>query len=85
MLQTLRFQRSDRDGFATTRGEAANEPITGVASDQPLIEPSLNREARVMRAPKSAETSMAEMNGILIRTAIVVALASVVVLPLVLN
>lgn len=38
-----------------------------------------------MRAPKSAETSMAEMNGILIRTAIVVALASVVVLPLVLN
>lgn len=38
-----------------------------------------------MRAPKSAEASMAQVNGMLIRTAIVVALASVVVLPIILR
>lgn len=38
-----------------------------------------------MRAPNTSEASMAHINGILIRTAVVVAVASAIVLPLALR
>lgn len=47
------------------------------------MRPKLGREGgEVMRTPESSEASMARINGILIRSAIVVAIAATIVLPL---
>jgi hypothetical protein len=46
---------------------------------------SMMQGGQVMRAPNTSEASMARVNGVLIRTAIVVALASALVLPLALR
>lgn len=47
------------------------------------MRPKLGGEGgEVMRLPDSSEASMARINGILIRSAIVVAIAATIVLPL---
>ena len=47
------------------------------------MRPKLGREGgEIMRTPDSSEASMARINGILIRSAIAVAIAATVVLPL---
>jgi|GEM_PF-3156191 len=47
------------------------------------MKPKLGREGgEVVRTPDSSEASMARINGILIRSAIVVAIAAGVALPL---
>lgn len=47
------------------------------------MRPKLGREGgEVMRTPESSEASMARINGILIRSVIVVAIAATIVLPL---
>lgn len=47
-----------------------------------LREAVVDREAMVMRTPDTAEAGMARINGVLIRMAIVVAIAAATVLPL---
>ncbi|MDX3804878.1 MAG: hypothetical protein QHC89_00450 [Bosea sp. (in: a-proteobacteria)] len=47
-----------------------------------LREAGIHREAIVMRTPENAEASMARINGILIRSAIVVVIAAATILPL---
>ena len=47
------------------------------------MRPKLGREGgEVMRTPDNSDASMARINGILIRSAIVVAIAATIVLPL---
>lgn len=54
----------------------------GIAPGLSLRDAAFHREAMLMRKPETAEAGMARINGVLLRTAIVVAIAAATVVPL---